>query len=45
MELAHEIVILDQGRILQVGSSHEIIDYSTDISTNFLHNVSSKINL
>lgn len=45
MELAHEIVILDQGRILQVGSSHEIIDYSNDISTNFLRQVSSKINL
>lgn len=45
MELAHEIVILDQGRILQVGSSHEIIDYSTDISTNFLRHVSYKINL
>ena len=44
MELAHEIVILDQGRILQVGSSHEIIDYSNDISTNFLRQVSSKIN-
>ena len=45
MELAHEIVILDQGSILQVGSSHEIIDYSNEISTNFLRHVSSKINL
>ena len=45
MELAHEIVILDQGRILQVGSSHEIIDYSNDISTNFLRPISYKINV
>lgn len=31
MELAHEIVILDKGRILQVGSAHEILEYSPDI--------------
>lgn len=42
MELAHEIVILDQGRILQVGNAHEIIAYSSDISLNFLRNVSSE---
>jgi sulfate transport system ATP-binding protein len=45
MELAHEIVILDDGRILQVGSAHEIIDYAPDISTNLFRNTSSKINV
>lgn len=32
MELAHEIVILDHGRILQVGSAHEVVDYCIDNS-------------
>jgi sulfate transport system ATP-binding protein len=35
MELAHEIVILDDGRILQVGSAHEIIDYSPNAIASF----------
>ena len=45
MELAHEIVILDNGRILQVGSAHEIIDYSSSISTHSFLNTASKLNL
>lgn len=36
MELAHEIVILNDGRIIQVGNAHEIINYSDDIATNLL---------
>nr|YP_009106588.1 probable transport protein [Dicloster acuatus]AIT95399.1 probable transport protein [Dicloster acuatus] len=36
MELAHEIVILDTGKIQQVGNAHEIIDYAATISTNLL---------
>lgn len=31
MELAHEIVILDNGRILEIGSAHEILEYSRDL--------------
>ena len=43
MELAHEIVILNNGRIIQVGNAHEIINYSDDMSTNLFR--SSKINV
>lgn len=36
MELAHEIVLLENGRIRQVGNAHEIIEYSSDFSPNSL---------
>ena len=36
MELAHEIVLLENGRIRQVGNAHEIIEYSSDFSQNSL---------
>ena len=36
MELAQEIVILDNGHIQQVDNAHEIIDYSVDSSTNWI---------
>jgi sulfate transport system ATP-binding protein len=45
MELAHEIVILNRGRIVQVGNAHEIIDYAADISTNLLSSNLSKVHL
>jgi len=41
MELAHEIVLLDNGRIIQVGSPNEIIDYSPDNSSNRFRNTSN----
>lgn len=44
LELAQEIVILDKGHIIQVGSAHEIIDYSVDMSTNLLRYPPYKIN-
>lgn len=36
MELAQEIVLLENGRIRQVGNAHEIIEYSSDFSPNLI---------